>query len=117
MKNSEKSVRDIHVDMDGFLLKDEKWDEGIARALAAKEGVTLSPKKMAIIRFMRKHYEKFASFPILSAICKKVHQKRECVYEEFVNPMKAWKIAGLPKPPGIFFNKFHDKDFRPNPFY
>jgi len=115
MKKS--TTRDIHVDQEGFLLENEQWDESIAKAIAEKEGVSLSDTKMAIVRFMRKHYQKFSSFPILSSICKKVHQKRECVYEEFQNPMTAWKIAGLPKPAGIFFTKFQDKHYRPNPFY
>jgi hypothetical protein len=31
--------------------------------------------------------------------------------------MKAWKIAGLPKPQNIFFTSFDKKKFIRNPFY
>jgi hypothetical protein len=31
--------------------------------------------------------------------------------------MKAWKIAGLPKPPEVFFTSFDGKNYFANPFY
>ncbi len=52
---------------------------------------------------MRQYFKKFHAFPIFNYVCKNIHQPRECVSEEFINPMKAWKIAGLPKPEGVYF--------------
>ena len=34
---------------------------------------------------------------------KHIHQPNECVNEQFVNPEKAWKIAGLPPLDGVHF--------------
>jgi hypothetical protein len=31
-------------------------------------------------------------------VCKNVHQPSNCVAEQFIDPVKAWKIAGLPNP-------------------
>jgi hypothetical protein len=31
-------------------------------------------------------------------MCKNVHQPKNCVTEQFIDPVKAWKIAGLPNP-------------------
>jgi tRNA 2-thiouridine synthesizing protein E len=51
-------------------------------------------------------------------VCKHIHAaSRSCVTDEFVDPMKAWKIAGLPKPPQVFFTSFDGKHFAANPFY
>ena len=89
----------INVDDEGYLENADDWNEKAARALAEKEGVgELTEDRMEIIRFLREHYKKYNFFPILSSICKNVHQPRECVNEEFMSPLTAWKVAGLPKP-------------------
>lgn len=89
----------IKVDEDGYLQNFEDWNEKAACALAEKEGVDeLTKDRMEIIKFMREYYKQFNSFPILDSVCKNVHKSRECVNEDFVDPLKAWKIAGLPKP-------------------
>jgi TusE/DsrC/DsvC family sulfur relay protein len=89
----------INVDDEGYLEKSDDWNEKAACALAEKEGVgELTEDRMEIIRFLREHYKKYNFFPILSSICKNVHQPRECVNEEFMSPLTAWKVAGLPKP-------------------
>ena len=94
----------IEIDDDGFLSKLEDWNENVAQVLAAREGVdTLTKEQMEIISFMRKYYLKFKVFPILNQLCKIVHQPGKCVNEQFINPEKAWKIAGLPKLSGIHF--------------
>ncbi len=51
---------------------------------------------MEIIEFLRKYYRKFNAFPIVNYVCKHVGQNQECRNNEFVNPMIAWKAAGLP---------------------
>ena len=109
----------IVVDEEGFLDACEKWDRDVARILAEHEGIPqLDDEKFKIVKVLRDHYEKFQSFPILAKICRNVgNRSRDCVNKEFVNPMIAWKIAGLPKPPNIFFTSFDGKKYIPNPFY
>ncbi|NOR25625.1 MAG: TusE/DsrC/DsvC family sulfur relay protein [Desulforhopalus sp.] len=109
----------IEVDQDGFLSAPEVWNEEIAKALAEHEGIDeLNQSKLDIVLFLREYYQKYSSFPILGYVCKKVHAgSRSCITDEFVDPMKAWKIAGLPKPPQVFFTSFDGKHYAANPFY
>ena len=111
--------RKIDIDAEGFLTAPEVWNEEIAEALAKHEGIDeMNKSKMEIVKFLRQYYEKFSSFPILGYVCKKVHaDSRNCIADEFVDPMKAWKIAGLPKPPQVFFTSFDGKHYAANPFY
>lgn len=109
----------LQVDQDGFLSRPEAWDEEVAAALAEREGIrTLNPEQMKILRFLRQYYAKNHSFPILRYVCKKVGAvSAQCLADEFTDPMKAWKIAGLPKPPQVFFTSFDGKKYFANPFY
>lgn len=109
----------IEVDQEGFLSRSDEWNEEIAAALAEQEGIyTLSKSKVEILKFLRVYFEKNHSFPILKYVCKKVGATSDsCITDEFVDPMKAWKIAGLPKPPQVFFTSFDGKKYFPNPFY
>jgi TusE/DsrC/DsvC family sulfur relay protein len=109
----------IEVDRDGFMNNLEEWDEDVAREIAKKEGLNeLGPSRLEILMVLREYYRKFSSFPILSYVCKKAHAaSRNCITDEFVDPMKAWKIAGLPKPPQVFFTSFDGKHYFANPFY
>lgn len=109
----------ILVDEEGFLADSQIWDEDVARMIAEHEGVdNLDEEKLEIVKALREHYQKFQSFPILGKICRNAgNKKKDCVEHEFHNPMVAWKIAGLPKPPNIFFNSFDGEHYIPNPFY
>ena len=92
----------VEVDEDGFLVNPDAWNEKVACALAEHLGGQKLPKEnMQILHFMREYYFKFHAFPILNYVCKNVHQARECVREKFLDPMKAWKIAGLPRPTAV----------------
>jgi TusE/DsrC/DsvC family sulfur relay protein len=89
----------IAIDDDGFLLRWEAWSEAVARILAEREGIAeLSDDQMDILRFLRTYYEKYQFFPIVRYVCKNVHQPRTCVTDKFIDPVRAWKIAGLPNP-------------------
>jgi tRNA 2-thiouridine synthesizing protein E len=89
----------IELDDDGYLLNFETWDEKIACGIAFQEGIDeLSGERMDVIKFMRDYYKQYNSFPILGSVCKNIHQPKDCVNEDFMDPIKAWKIAGLPKP-------------------
>lgn len=89
----------IDLDDDGYLRDYRVWNEKVACGIAKKEGIEeLTAQRMDVIKFMRAYYEQYKAFPILGAVCKNVHQPNHCVSEEFLDPVKAWKIAGLPKP-------------------
>lgn len=89
----------VEVDEEGFLANYDDWNEDVAAAIASGEGVAhLTDEMLSVIMFMRQHYDKYKSFPILGAVCKNVHQPKDCVQEKFLDPLSAWKIAGLPKP-------------------
>lgn len=104
MTTIEIAGQKIELDNDGFLKNMDNWTPEVARELAKMEGYSnLDEERYEIIRFMREYYQKFHAFPILNYVCKNIHQPKKCVSEQFINPMKAWKIAGLPKPDGIEF--------------
>jgi TusE/DsrC/DsvC family sulfur relay protein len=89
----------VAVDEEGYLVNYGEWDEMAAQALAAQEGVgELPPDKISALKFIREYYERYNFFPILNAVCKHVHKPKDCVQEDFLNPLLAWKIAGLPRP-------------------
>ena len=92
----------INVDDDGYLLDMEEWNEKVACALTQTvedvDECDLTDERIEILKFMRDYYKKFESFPVIRHVCKNVHQANECLYEQFIDPIKAWKIAGLPKP-------------------
>lgn len=119
MSNIACGNKSIEVDQDGFLSKTEDWDEEVAGALAEREGICeLNREKFDILFFLRGYYHEFSSFPILKYVCKNINAASgSCITDEFVDPMKAWKIAGLPKPPQVFFTSFDGKHFAANPFY
>ncbi len=98
MTEIECAGKKIQLDDNGFLVNLDDWDKNVATELARREGVAaLDDEQFEIIEFMRKYYRKNQAFPILNYVCKNIHEPRNCVNEEFINPMKAWKIAGLPK--------------------
>ncbi len=96
---SEGKTRKIAVDEEGYLLDMDEWDECVAKKLAEREGIpALTDDKMDILKFIRSYYKKYDFFPILGAVCKQVHKRKDCMVEEFSVPLIAWKIAGLPHP-------------------
>jgi TusE/DsrC/DsvC family sulfur relay protein len=99
LSSIETREKRVPVDEEGYLTDFEDWDENVARQLARREGVgDLSADKIASLRFIREHYRKFNFFPILRAVCKNVHKPKDCLQEDFLNPLIAWKLAGLPHP-------------------
>jgi tRNA 2-thiouridine synthesizing protein E len=89
----------IKLDDEGYLENFDDWSEKVACGIAEKEGIEeLSRERIEIIKFMRDYYRQFKAFPVLGSVCRNLHQPKDCVNEDFVDPLKAWKIAGLPKP-------------------
>lgn len=95
----------INLDDEGYLVNFDDWNETVACALAEREGVEeLTKERMEILKFIREYYKRFNYFPILNAVCKNVHQPKNCVAEQFLDPLTAWKLAGLPKPDETLIN-------------
>ena len=93
----------IEIDEDGFIQEPTKWNQSVAAALAATEGVTEHGEKhWQLINYLRDHYQKFGIAPMIRKMCKEVGMKLNEVYELFpTGPAKgACKAAGLPKPTG-----------------
>ncbi len=89
----------IELDDDGYLADMNTWNDTVANALAEREGLSpLTYDQLDILMFMRQFYQKHSFFPIVHAVCKNVRQPGDCVSVEFMDPVTAWKIAGLPKP-------------------
>jgi TusE/DsrC/DsvC family sulfur relay protein len=102
----------IALDEDGFLINQDDWNHEVAREIAKQVDIApLDDEQLEIIEFMRNYYKKFNAFPILNYICKHVDQPKQCVNNEFINPMKAWKIAGLPKLGGVHFVSVDGKNY------
>lgn len=91
----------VEVDEEGFLVNYNAWNEKVACALAAKEGISkkcpFEEQQIDILKFIRQYYEKYQSMPIVRAVCRNVHQPKNCEYVEFPDPVIAAKLAGLPK--------------------
>ena len=117
MSTLEYNGKSIAVDSNGFLVNQDEWNEDVALALAHQEGIdTLSTEQLDIIKFMREYFLKYKVFPILNNVCRIAHQPKECVNEQFMNPEKAWKIAGLPKQDGVHFVTMDGKHYTMEPF-
>jgi tRNA 2-thiouridine synthesizing protein E len=96
--------RTLEVNDEGFLVHPDEWNEELALFLAQKEESleSLTDEHWSVIRFIRQHYEKMQSAPMVRAVCKNTGLPLKRVYELFPSgPAKgACKLAGLPKPDG-----------------
>lgn len=89
----------VDIDDEGYLVNINDWNEQVACALAEREGVDeLTKERIDILKFVREYYKKYNFFPILNAVCKNVHQPKNCINEKFMDPLTAWKLAGIPQP-------------------
>jgi tRNA 2-thiouridine synthesizing protein E len=102
----------FEVDDAGFMVNISDWNERVACAIAEREGVEeLTKDRMDIINFLRSYYMEFHAFPILRGVCRDIHKPKDCVRDEFIDPLKAWKIAGLPNP-GVIATESGDKEHK-----
>lgn len=49
--------RPVAIDAEGYLIDRTQWSEDFVRALAAHEGLTLTPAHWEVIRFLRDYYD------------------------------------------------------------
>jgi len=90
----------VEIDKNGYLTNLNAWNEAVAAAIAGKEGIKkLTDEHLEVVRFLRGYYVKFNSFPLINMVCSNLHKPKKCMTEPFkMDPLKAWKIAGLPQP-------------------
>ena len=88
---------EIETDSEGYLKDTTLWSEGLAEAIAANEGIELSPEHWEVVRFVREFYLEFNTSPAIRMLVK---ANSRYLYRLFPKgPAKqATKIAGLPKP-------------------
>ena len=93
----------VDVDAEGFLANAEQWNERIAQAIAAQNGIDqLTDRHWLVVRFMRERYLATSNAPSIRALGKESGVPIKELYQLFPKgPAKlAAKIGGIPKPKG-----------------
>lgn len=99
----------IATDAQGYLQHLEDWDEAVAGAIAAAEGITMTPAHWQVVQILRDYYAQYRISPavrvLIKAIARQLGEDKgnsKYLYELFpYGPARqACKIAGLPKPTG-----------------
>ncbi len=93
----------VDVDAEGFLTRAEQWNEQIAEAIAAANGIPeLTDRHWLVVRFMRDRYLQTGNAPSIRSLGKESGVPVKELYQLFPKgPAKlAAKIGGIPKPKG-----------------
>ena len=93
----------VDVDAEGFMTNAEQWNERVAQAIAAGNGIPeLTDRHWAVIDYMRTTYLGTGSAPSIRTLGKASGVPIKELYQLFPKgPAKlAAKIAGIPKPRG-----------------
>ena len=93
----------VDVDAEGFLTDPEQWNEQIAQAIAAENGIPeLTDRHWLVVRFMRDRYLASGTAPSIRSLGKESGVPVKELYRLFPKgPAKlAAKIGGIPKPKG-----------------
>ena len=93
----------VDVDTEGFLTDPTQWNEQIAEAIAAGNGIPeLTDRHWLVVRFMRERYLQTGNAPSIRSLGKESGVPIKELYQLFPKgPAKlAAKIGGIPKPKG-----------------
>ena len=93
----------VDVDAEGFLGDPQQWNEPIAEAIAAENGIpVLTDRHWLVVRFMRDRYLQTGTAPSIRSLGKESGVPVKELYQLFPKgPAKiAAKIGGIPKPKG-----------------
>src|SRR5690242_21534854 len=93
----------VDVDAEGFLTDESQWNERVAAAIAAQNGIPeLTDRHWLVVRFMRDRYLAAGTAPSIRSLGKESGVPVKELYELFPKgPAKlAAKIGGIPKPKG-----------------
>jgi len=91
------------VDEHGFLQETAKWNEEIARAYAAREGINeLTADHWIALNYLRSYYLQNSICPMIRRLIKETGFTLKKLYDLFPNgpANSACKWAGVPKPTG-----------------
>ncbi|MFZ1731413.1 MAG: TusE/DsrC/DsvC family sulfur relay protein [Bacteroidota bacterium] len=103
METREIAGKTLTLDADGNLANISDWNEEIANALAAEEGIeVLSDRHWLVLNFMRKEFGEKGDAPSIRKLTKESGVDTKELYILFPKgpAKKAARIAGLPKPKG-----------------
>lgn len=103
MAQLERADDMYEVDENGFLQETEKWNEDIAKAYVALEGVTeLTGDHWEAINYLRNYYLENGMCPMIRRLIKVAGFNLKKLYDLFPNgpAQSACKWAGVPKPTG-----------------
>jgi tRNA 2-thiouridine synthesizing protein E len=91
--------QEVHVNQEGYLTDFSEWNKDIAKQLAEKEGITLTPEHWKVIEYVQDKFKKNEPISIRSVKNSGVIDIKE-LYRLFPGgPLKkATLIAGVPKP-------------------
>ena len=93
----------VELDDEGFMKDHTKWNEDIAHAIAATEGIAeLTERHFEVIAFMRKEFEEKGDGPSIRALKNRGGIPTKELYALFPGgpAKKAAKISGIKKPHG-----------------
>ena len=93
----------VDVDAEGFLTNPEQWNEQVAQAIAAENGIAeLTERHWLVVKFMRDRFLTTGTAPSIRSLGKESGVAVKELYELFPKgPAKlAAKIGGIPKPRG-----------------
>ena len=93
----------VELDAEGFLTDPSQWDEQMAEAIAAENGIAqMTDRHWLVVRFMRDSYLRDGQAPTIRTLGKASGVPIKELYQLFPKgPAKlAAKIGGIPKPRG-----------------
>ena len=103
MPQIELAGTSIEIDEHGYIQQLEKWNEDVARAYAAKEGVSeLTPDHWKVINYLRTYYLANGICPMIRRLTKDTGFTLKQIYDMFPEgpANSACKWSGMPKATG-----------------
>lgn len=94
-------------DNEGYLVDLSDWNESVAAALAAAEGIELGDEHWALIRLIRDFYRDYQVSPAMRVLVKQVRERLGAERGNSIYLMQLFpgspakrlaRIAGLPRP-------------------
>jgi tRNA 2-thiouridine synthesizing protein E len=86
-------------DTDGFLADTATWSLGLARRMAAMDGLgDLDETQISLLSILRDHFRRHGAVPAIPHVCHLNGLGPDCLSRRFTSPRQAWRIAGLPNP-------------------